>query len=214
MMQGLLGKKLGMTQVFSETGGQLPVTVLEVGPCVVLQRKTQATDGYEAVQIGYDDQKPHRLTKPLLGHFAKAGCAPKRHVREFRVEAGEAYEPGQVLTVSLFNDVPFVDVTGVGKGRGFQGVVKRHRMAQGRMSHGGHSKRRPGSIGQSAYPGRVYKGKRMPGRMGGRRVCQRGLKVVSLSEDEHILLVLGAVPGPAGQLVTVRKSLKAGKKAQ
>ncbi|MBN1676495.1 MAG: 50S ribosomal protein L3 [Kiritimatiellae bacterium] len=207
-MDGLLGKKLGMTQVFGEDGEQIPVTVIEVGPCVVLQRKTAAKDGYDAVQLGFGGQKAHRVPRPMMGVFKRAGVDPSRWIREFRVAPGDAFKDGDVLTVSVFNGAAYVDVTAVTKGRGFQGVITRHGMARGPMSHGGHSKRRPGSIGQSSFPARVHKGKRMPGHMGHVNVTQRGLQVVDIREDDHLLLIRGSVPGPSGQVVEVRRSVK------
>jgi large subunit ribosomal protein L3 len=186
----------------------VPVTVIEVGPCVVLQRKSTDKEGYGAVQVGFGDQKEHRVSKAALARFKKAGCAPKRHLKEFRLDADEDLQPGHEVTAAIFDGVGYVDVVGITKGRGFQGVVKRHGMAGGRMTHGGGSKRRVGAIGQCAYPGRVAKGQRMPGRMGRVRVTQRHLKIVSLRPEENLLLVRGAVPGPNGGIVTVRKSLK------
>ena len=206
-MQGLLGKKMGMTQVYDEAGRRVPVTVIEAGPCVVVQRKTQACDGYDAVQLGFQEVKESRVTKPALGRFKKAGCPAIRHLREFRLDDGEDIAVGQTVTVVIFDGVSNVDVTGTTKGRGFQGVVKRYRMAGGRMTHGGHSKRQPGAIGQCAYPARVAKGQRMPGHMGHVRVTQGNLRVFQVRGDDNVLLVEGSVPGPTGGLVVVRKAL-------
>lgn len=207
-MQGLLGRKIGMTKVFSEDGDQVPVTVLELGPCSVLQRKTKAVDGYDAVQCGFEDQKEQRATKSAAGHCKKAGTGPKRAISEFPVEADSELKAGDVITASIFEDVSFVDIVGTSKGRGFQGVVKRHGMAGGRKTHGSHSHRQPGSIGASAYPGRVAKGKRMPGHMGNSRVTTQNLRVVQVVPDDNMLLVRGAVPGPKGGLVRVTVALK------
>ncbi len=209
-MQGIIGKKLGMTRVFDEDGKQVPVTVLEVGPCPVLQRKTAASDGYDAVQVAFEGQKESRVAKPQLGEFKKAGVAPHRIIQEFRVEATDETAVGDVITASIFAEVGHVDVTARTKGRGFQGVIKRHNMAQGRMSHGGHSRRRPGSIGCSSYPARVIKGKKMPGHFGYVVVTTQNLKVVKVSDEDGVLLVRGAVPGPSGGLVTINKALKKG----
>jgi large subunit ribosomal protein L3 len=209
-MQGLIGKKLGMTQVFDADGRRVAVTVIEVGPCVVLQRKTRERDGYEAVQVGFGRAKASRTPKAAAARFEKAGCGPLRAVREFSPDGGEAAERGQTLTVSVFEGVPYVDVTGMTKGRGFQGVVKRHRMAGGPLTHGGHSKRRVGSIGQNAYPARVVKGKRMPGHMGNLRRTQQNLRVVEVRPGDNLLLVRGAVAGSNGSVVLVKRSLKKG----
>lgn len=207
-MQGLIGKKVGMTQVFDGDGRRVAVTVLQAGPCKVIQRKRRATDGYDAVQLGFEEQKEQRVTKAARGRFAKAGTAPHRILREFRVAEDEDLDTGAELTAALFDDVEYVDVVGVSKGRGFQGVVKRHRMAGGRMTHGGHSKRRPGAIGQCSYPARVAKGTRLPGHMGHVRVKQQNLRVLQVRGDENLLLVHGAVPGATGGLVLITKALK------
>ena len=208
-MNGLIGRKLGMTQVFSEDGRRVAVTVLEAGPCTVIQRKQAASDGYEAVQLGFGDQKESRVDKPALGRFKKASSEPKRILREFWIDEEAPVSEGQTLSVTdVFENVSHVDITGLSKGRGFQGVVKRHRMAGGRMTHGGHSKRRVGSIGQCSYPARVAKGQRMPGHMGNRRVTTQNLKVLGLRGEDNLLLVQGAVPGPVGGIVLIRKALK------
>lgn len=209
-MQGLIGRKLGMTQVYDQNGQHVPVTVIEVGPCVVLQRKINARDGYEAVQLGFIDQKEHRLTKPLLGHFKKAGAAPKRIVREFRVDAAHAAKEGDTVTSEIFDGATYVDVVGISKGHGFQGVVKRHRMGGGPAAHGHTSHRRPGSIGMRTQPGRIFKNKRMPGHMGNVRVTVQNLKVVQVRKDDNAILVQGAVPGPTGGIVVVSKAIKKG----
>jgi len=207
-MQTLIGKKIGMTRVFDDTGKQVPVTVVQVGPCVVTQRKTTETDQYEAVQIGFEEQKESRLTKPQKGHFAKAGVAPQKILREVRVEADEEAKPGDVLTASLFEGVKFVDVLGHTKGRGFQGVVRRYRMAGGPATHGSGTHRRIGSIGNREWPARVFKNKRMPGQMGAVDITTQNLRVVKVLADDHALLLEGAVPGPMGGIVLVRKAIK------
>lgn len=210
-MNGLIGKKLGMTQVFDEVlGRQVPVTAIELGPCAVVQRKTAEADGYDAVQIGFADQKEHRVRKPRAGHFKKAGVAPKRHLREFRLEAGDdELSVGDALTAAVvFEGVSHVDIIGTTKGRGFQGVVKRYNMGGGRASHGADNHRRVGSIGQCISPARVIKGRKMPGQMGNTRITTQNIKVQGLLAEDHILLVRGAVPGPEGAVVIVHKSLK------
>jgi len=208
-MQTLLGTKMGMTRVFDETGRQIPVTVLAVGPCTVVQRKRTEREGYESVQLGYLDQKESRLTRPLQAHFKSRDLTAKRFLREVRVETDEAgCEEGETVTAAAFQDVEYVDVVGISKGRGFQGVVKRHGMAGGRKTHGGHNLRGGGSIGMCEYPARVFKGKKMPGQMGNRRVTQQNLKVIAVREEDNALLVQGAVPGPTGGLVMVRKAIK------
>lgn len=207
-MQGLIGKKLGMTQVYDDKGRHVPVTVIEVGPCVVMQRKVSARDGYEAVKVGFIDQKEQRLSKPLMGQFKKAGVAPKRIVREFRVDSAHASKEGDTLTSEIFEGVNFVDVSGVTKGRGFQGVVKRHRMGGGPAAHGHTSHRRPGSIGMRTKPGRIFKNKRMPGHMGNVNVTIQNLKVIQVRKDDNAILVEGAIPGPTGGIVVVSKAVK------
>jgi large subunit ribosomal protein L3 len=208
-MQGLIGKKLGMTQVYDDKGVHVPVTVIQVGPCVVLQRKNSERDGYEAVQVGFLDQKESRLNKPQLGHLKKSGATPKRVVREFRVAKDVAAKEGDTITADVFEGVKYVDVSGTTKGRGFQGVVKRHRMGGGRASHGGKATlRRPGSIGMRTKPGRVFKNKRMPGHMGNVNITTQNLRVVQVRKDDHAILVEGAVPGPTGGLVVVKKAIK------
>lgn len=207
-MQGLLGKKIGMTRVFDAKGQQIPVTLIQLGPCVVLQRKTTVTDGYESVQCGFEDCREKRAGKALNGHFKKAGCAPKRYVQEFALDAGEDPKVGDKLTVSMFDGIEYVDISGVTKGQGFQGVMKRHGMAGGPASHGHTSKRRIGAIGARAKPGLIHKNKRMPGHMGHKNVTAQNLQVVKLMPEENLMLVHGAIMGPAGGLVTVRKSVK------
>ena len=207
-MKGLIGKKLGMTSIYDDNGAAVPVTVLEVGPCVVVQRKDQARDGYSAVQLGYAEQKEQRLNKPKLGHYKKAGVEAKRVLREFRVTADTDVAIGDVVDVSAFEEVNFVDVVATGKGRGFQGVVKRYDFGGGRASHGGGWLRRTGSIGMCEFPGRVFKGKKMPGHMGSKRVTTQNLRVMQVRADENLILVKGSIPGANGGIVTVKEALK------
>ena len=209
-MQGIIGKKLGMTQVYDDKGQHVPVTVIQVGPCVVLQRKITARDGYEAIQVGYLDQKEQRVNKAQLGHNKKSGATPKRIVKEFRVSADHAAKEGDTLTTDLFDGVTYVDVRGITKGQGFQGVVKRHGMGGGPAAHGHTSHRRPGSIGMRTQPGRIFKNKRMPGHMGHVNVTVQNLKVVQIRKDDHAILVCGAIPGPTGSIVVVSKAIKKG----
>lgn len=206
MVKGLLGKKAGMTQVFTQTGEAVPVTVLEVGPCVVMQVKRPDTDGYFALQLGFEDKRRKRATRPLSGHAKKANTEPKKMIREMPWDGQGDYQPGQKLTVDLFNDVKLVDISGTSKGRGFAGVVKRHHFAGGPATHGQSDRTRaPGSVGSSSDPSRVYKGLRMAGRMGG-RVTMRNLEVVKVDIENNCLLIKGAVPGPTGSYVEVRKA--------
>lgn len=207
-MQTLIGKKIGMTRVYDAAGVQVPVTVVQVGPCVVVQRKSAKADGYEAVQLGFGAQKESRLTKAEQGHFKKAGAAAQQILREVRVEAGEAAKAGDVLTAALFDGVKFVDVLGHTKGQGFQGVVRRFKFGGGRESHGGGWKRKPGSIGNREWPARVFKNKRLPGHMGSVDITTQNLRVVKVLADDHALLLEGAVPGPVGGIVLVRKAIK------
>ncbi len=210
-MDGLLGTKVGMTRVFDAEGRQVPVTVIRCGPCIVLQRKTAAREGYEAVQLGFEDVPERRATRAAAGLCRRLQCAPQRYRGELAVAPDVTVKPGDVVTVGVFESVSYVDVIGVTKGKGFQGVMRRHGMRGGVMTHGGHSKRRIGSIGCRELPGRVHKGKRMPGHMGARRVTMPNLKVQEVRAADHALLVRGAVPGHAGTLVWVRKSVKRGR---
>lgn len=207
-MNGLIGKKLGMTQIYDADGRRVAVTVIAAGPCVVVQRKTQEHDGYDAVQLGFGPQKASRLTKAQNGVYAKAGVEAHRIIREFPCGASDETAVGSTVTVSLFEGVTHVDVIGTSKGRGFAGVVRRYRMGGGRMTHGGHSKRRVGSIGQCSYPARVAKGQKMPGHMGNVRTTQQSLRLLSVRGDENLLLVQGSIPGANGGLVIVKKALK------
>lgn len=209
MVNGLIGRKLGMTQVYAEDGRLVPVTVLEVGPCTVVQTKTKAADGYDAVQLGFEPKKEKRTPRPLVGHFKKAGVGPFRVLREFRVDGGEALTPGQVLTAEIFKPGDQVDVIGTSKGKGFQGVVKRHHFKGGPATHGSMFHREPGSIGASAFPSKVLKGHRHPGHMGARRVTVQSLTVVEVKPEEHLVVIRGAVPGANGSHVLVQGAVKA-----
>jgi large subunit ribosomal protein L3 len=202
-MAAILGRKLGMTQLFQEDGRIERVTVIEAGPCPVTGIRTHDRDGYEAVQLGFGDVREKRLTRAQLGHLKKADAAPLRHLREFRDEAGEL-QVGDTVTVEVFEKGQHVKVSGVSKGKGFQGTVKRHNFSRGPVTHGSHNVRAPGSVGASATPSRVFKGLRGPGQMGAGRVTQRGLEVVDVRPGENLLLVRGSVPGPKGATVEVR----------
>ena len=208
-MEGILGKKVGMTQVFGDKGQMLPVTVLEVGPCLVVQRKTTETDGYEAVQIGLVEKRaPRNVPKPQQGHFKKAGVAPTRRLQEFAIDAGEEWKAGDEVKASIFEAGEYVDVVGTSKGKGFQGVVKRHGFRGGRATHGSMFHRAPGSIGASSFPSRVYPGMRAAGRMGGKRNTAKNLRVVQVDAERNVILVSGAVPGATGSYVSIRRAKK------
>ena len=207
MINGLLGKKLGMSQVFAADGQRIPVTVLEAGPCTVLQKKTVASDGYDAVQLGFEAKKAHRTNKPEMGHFKKAGKGAFTHVREIR--AGEECQVGDEVSCSIFRPGDRIDVIGTSKGKGYQGVVKRWGFAGGRNTHGSMLHRRPGSIGCSAWPSHVFKGKKMAGQMGNAKVTTQNLIVVEVRPEKNLILVRGAVPGPKNGLVVIRKGIKA-----
>jgi large subunit ribosomal protein L3 len=209
MIEGLLGRKIGMTQVFSAAGEAIPVTVIEVGPCIVTQIRNKERDGYEAVQLGFGEVKPKSLTKPEQGHLAGAGRLV-RHLREFGADNIEEHQVGQVLSADVFEPGQVIDVTGTSKGRGFQGVVKRHGFSGGPKTHGQSDRHRaPGSIGAGTDPGHVWKGTRMAGRMGNRRVTVQNLEVVEVLADKHLLLVRGSVPGAKNGLLMVRRAVKA-----
>ncbi|HCK4145488.1 TPA: 50S ribosomal protein L3 [Enterococcus faecium] len=208
MTKGILGKKVGMTQIFTESGELIPVTVVEATPNVVLQVKTMETDGYEAIQVGYQDMREVLSNKPAKGHVAKANTAPKRFIREFKnVELGE-YEVGKEITVDVFQAGDIIDVTGTTKGKGFQGVIKRHGQSRGPMAHGSRYHRRPGSMGPVA-PNRVFKNKRLAGRMGGNRVTIQNLEVVRVDAERNVILIKGNVPGAKKSLITIKSAVKA-----
>jgi large subunit ribosomal protein L3 len=207
MINGLLGKKVGMTQLLQDDGTVVPVTVIQAGPCVIVQKKTKQTDGYDAVQLGFVEfVKPKRVNKPMTGHFKKANVAPARFTREVHVEGEETRNPGDKVLVDIFNPNELVHVVGTSKGRGFAGFVKRHHFRGGRATHGSMFHRAPGSIGSSAYPSRVLKGMRMAGHMGNSRVTVRNVRVARVDQENNLLFVHGAVPGPAGGYVVVEKS--------
>lgn len=204
MVTTILGRKLGMTQVWSEDDRLIPVTVIEAGPCVVTQVKTDKTDGYSAIQIGFGDIAERKVNKPMAGHFEKAGVEPKRHLTEVRSDSAPALKAGDTITVEQFADTKSVHVSGVSKGKGFAGVIKRHNFRGGPGGHGSHAHREPGSIGQCATPSRVFKGKKLPGHMGSETVTVKNLDVVRIDAEQNLLIVKGAVPGAKGALLTVR----------
>ncbi len=204
MVSTILGRKLGMTQIFDEDDNFVPVTVILAGPCTVSQVKTKETDGYEAVQIGFGALKPKHVNKPMAGHFAKAGVEPMKYLREVRVDDASQYSCGDKVTVEAFADVKAVDVTGTSKGKGFQGTVKRWNFSRGPMAHGSRNQREPGSIGQCAYPARVRKGLHMAGHMGDERVTVKNLKLVRVDSEQNLMLVKGAVPGGKDAIVSIR----------
>ncbi len=203
MAVGILGKKLGMTQIFDEAGNAIPVTVVQAGPCVVTQVKTKDTDGYASIQLGFDEVTEKKLNKPELGHLAKSSSAPLRHLKEYRVEAADSFELGQTVTAETFTAGQLVDVTGKSMGRGFAGYQKRHNFRRGPMAHGSKNHRAPGSTGAGTTPGRVYPGKRMAGQMGNARVTIRKLEVVRVDNDRNLLLIKGAIPGKPGGLLSI-----------
>ncbi|MGG1519901.1 50S ribosomal protein L3 [Paenibacillus oryzisoli] len=206
-MKGILGKKLGMTQVFTAEGNVVPVTVIQAGPCVVLQKKDVDNDGYESIQIGFEDVKASRIIKPELGHAKKAGATPKRYVKEIRgIQLGD-YEVGQELKADLFAEGEFVDVTGTSKGKGFQGNIKRHNQSTGPMAHGSRYHRGPGSMG-SIQANRVPKGKNLPGQMGNETVTLQNLQILKVDAERNVLLVKGSIPGPKNSYVSVKSAVK------
>jgi large subunit ribosomal protein L3 len=207
MTKGILGRKIGMTQVFAENGDLIPVTVVEAGSNVVLQKKSAETDGYEAIQLGFEDKREKLSNKPEKGHVSKANTAPKRFVREFRGVDLAAYEVGQEVKVDIFAEGDVIDVTGVSKGKGFQGAIKRHNQSRGPMSHGSRYHRRPGSMGPVA-PNRVFKGKLLPGRMGGEQVTVQNLEIVKIDTDRNLLLIKGNVPGAKKALLKIKSAIK------
>ena len=209
MKKAILTTKVGMTQIFNEDGVLTPVTVLQAGPCVVTQVKTVENDGYAAVQVGFGDIREKLVNKPLKGHFAKAGVAPKRFVREFRLEDAESYAVGQEIKADVFAAGDKVDATAKSKGKGFQGAIKRHGQSRGPMAHGSKYHRHAGSNGSATTPGRVFKGKKMPGHMGAVRITVQNLEVVRVDAEQNLILVKGAVPGPKKSLVMIKESTKA-----
>lgn len=206
-MKGILGKKVGMTQIFTEDGIVIPCTVVEAGPCVVLQKKESGHDGYEAIQLGFKDKKEHRASRPAIGHAKKANAKPQQFIKEIRGVNLEEYQVGQEVKADLFTAGEMVDVTGTSKGKGFAGAIKRHNQSRGPMSHGSRYHRRPGSLG-AINPARVFKGQTLPGQMGGDRITTQNLKVVRVDTDNNLLLIQGAVPGPRNSYVTIRSAVK------
>lgn len=208
MKKAILGRKVGMTQVFREDGTMIPVTVIMAGPCTVLQKKTVEHDGYSAVQVGFEPVREKLVTRPQLGHFKKAGASPCRFVREFKLETADTMSVGDVIDVETFQKGDFVDVTGTSKGKGFQGAIKRHNQGRGRMTHGSHYHRRVGSMGACSYPGEVFKHKNLPGHMGSVRVTTQNLEVVRVDKERGFMLIKGAVPGAKNSLVTIKNTVK------
>ena len=211
MKKALIGKKVGMTQIFDENGTVIPVTVLEAGPCVVAQVKTLENDGYEAVQLGFGEVKENKLNKPEKGHFAKAGLEAKKHLREFRLESVEGVKVGDEVKADVFEAGEKVDVQGTSKGKGFQGVIKRHGQHRGPMGHGSMYHRRPGSMGSTSTPGRVFKGKKLPGHMGRVTITIQNLDVVRVDMDKNVILLKGSVPGAKGSILKIKSAVKATK---
>jgi len=211
MNKGIIGKKLGMTQIFDEKGRVIPVTVIEAGPCVVAQVKTVETDGYNAVQLGFGDVKPSKVNKPEAGHFAKANLTAKKHLREFRLDDISNVKVGDEVKADIFAEGETVDIQGITKGKGFQGVIKRHGQSRGPMGHGSMYHRRPGSMGSTSTPGRVFKGKKLPGHMGVQKVTIQNLDVVKVDMDKNVILVKGSVPGVKGAILKIKSSVKMSK---
>ena len=208
MNKGLIGKKLGMTQIFDEQGKVIPVTVIEAGPCVVAQVKTVESDGYNAVQLGFEDVKESKINKPEKGHFAKSKLTPKKHLREFRLNSIENINVGDELKADTFAAGDQLDIQGTSKGKGFQGVIKRHGQSRGPMGHGSMYHRRPGSMGSTSTPGRVFKGKKLPGHMGSQTITIQNLEVVKVDLDKNVILVKGSVPGAKGAILKLKTSVK------
>ncbi len=209
MQKAIIAKKVGMTQIFMEDGALVPVTVLQAGPCTVVQVKTVDNDGYSAIQIGFEDKKEKHTTQPLQGHFQKAGVTAKRVLKEFRLENAETFEAGQEITADIFAVGDMIDVSGTSKGKGFQGNIKRHGQTRGPMAHGSKYHRRPGSMGQASSPSKVFKGKNLPGHMGAVKVTIQNLEVIRVDAEQNLILVKGAVPGPKKSILTIRDAVKA-----
>ena len=208
MKKGIIGKKVGMTQIFDEKGNVIPVTVIEAGPCVVAQVKTVETDGYSAVQLGFGDVKEKKMNKPEKGHFAKANVANKKHLREFKLDDAQNVKVGDELKADIFAAGDKLDIQGTSKGKGFQGVIKRHGQSRGPMGHGSMYHRRPGSMGSTSTPGRVFKGKKLPGHMGVATVTIQNLDVVRVDMDKNVILVKGSVPGNKGAILKIKSAAK------
>ena len=208
MKTGLIGKKVGMTQIFDEQGKVIPVTVIEAGPCTVVQVKTVENDGYQAIQLGFGEVKEHKVTKPVKGHYTKVNLTPKKHLREFRVDSLENVKVGDELKADIFAAGDKLDIQGTSKGKGFQGVIKRHGQHRGPMGHGSMYHRRPGSMGPTSTPGRVFKGKRLPGHMGNQTITIQNLEVIKVDLDKNVILVKGSVPGAKGAILKLKTSVK------
>ena len=209
MKKAIIGKKVGMTQIFDESGKVIPVTAIEAWPCVIAQIKTVETDGYDAVQLGFGDVKESKVNRPEKGHFTKAGVTAKKHLREFRLDSLEGLKVGDELKADVFAAGDKVDIQGTSKGKGFQGVIKRHGQSRGPMGHGSMYHRRPGSMGPTSTPGRVFKGKKLPGHMGSQTVTIQNLDVVAVDLDKNVILVKGSVPGVKGAILKIKMSVKA-----
>ncbi len=208
MNKGLIGKKVGMTQIFDEQGRVIPVTVIEAGPCTVVQVKTVEHDGYQAIQLGFGEVKQHKVIKPVKGHYAKVNLTPKKHLREFRVDSIQDVKVGDELKADIFSVGEKLDIQGTSKGKGFQGVIKRHGQSRGPMGHGSMYHRRPGSMGPTSTPGRVFKGKKLPGHMGCKTITIQNLEVVKVDLDKNVVLVKGSVPGAKGAILKLKTSVK------
>ncbi len=211
MKKGIIGRKIGMTQIFDEKGNVIPVTVIEAGPCVVAQVKTVETDGYNALQLGFGEVKTKHINKPEMGHFAKSKLENKKHLREFRLDSIEGIKVGDEIKADVFQVGEKVDIQGISKGKGFQGVIKRHGQHRGPMGHGSMYHRRPGSMGATSTPGRVFKGKKLPGHMGRVTVTIQNLDVVKVDMDKNVILVKGSVPGAKGAILKIKSTVKAAK---
>jgi large subunit ribosomal protein L3 len=210
MSKGILGKKIGMTQIFGKEGQAYPVSVVEAGPCVVVQKKSVANDGYEAIQLGFSEKKERLVNKPMKGHFAKAGVKPQRFLKEIKIDAGENFDLGQEIKVDIFNEGEYVDVVGTSKGKGFAGVIKRWNFNRAAMTHGSMYHRRTGSLG-ATDPARVFKGRKLPGRLGGVQTTIQGLQIVKVDLARNLLLIKGAIPGPNNSFVVIQKTVKRAK---
>ena len=211
MKKAILATKVGMTQIFDENGALIPVTVLQAGPCVVTQVKTVDNDGYSAVQVGFSDKREKLVNKPLKGHFDKAGVSCKRYLKEFKFEDAESYALGQEIKADIFAAGDKIDATAISKGKGFQGAIKRHGQSRGPMAHGSKYHRHAGSNGACSDPSKVFKGKRMPGQMGNKKVTIQNLEVVRVDAENNLLLVKGAVPGPKKSMISIKETVKSGK---
>lgn len=208
MKKAIVGKKVGMTQLFLSDGTMIPVTVVKAGPCPIIQKKTREHDGYSAIQVGFAEMRESLCNKPRAGHFAKAGVKPMRYVKELKLDNADTYEIGSVITADLFEEGDHVDVVGRSKGKGFAGTIKRHNQARGRKTHGSHSYRTAGSMSACSDPSRVFKSKKLPGHMGDENVTVQNLEIVRVDKDRNLLLVKGAIPGAKGGMVVVKSSLK------